>query len=582
MLNTMLPSLNLQTLITDAKKVVENSPTTYRLKHNMRIFEKLLKAVDESEDVEDFILKAINDYELFCVVFVRPDNDLPMFPAPWQVEATRLVEEKDEVWVISSRKVGKTAWLTSLALYLMAKYHGTSANTFAPTEYQLFVMKDILKAISRNPFLKHYFVIGVGGQKYKLGLEEVTFTRTNSYIQATTLNIREGGDTKRGMKGNLIIVDEASLLTPDIFKVILHPATATAYYSVKLVITGTIDTKYNPEFPDEVDEAKKDPAVGFVSVGVWRGLYEGCITPRHVKKTFKKYKIDCKPVLETGFCPKKFKLEGYENYECDMACMANPDFVREYLAKRVEDTGVPFPRKFLERAMEDYQLSLDPGGDFYVMGIDFGLVDKPTQIVVMKIIYGDPPKLKLYYWEQIEPNKVMQTGEVSYDFAIRRIKYIYRMFRGSIKKIYADATGVGMNILPYLTKPPDPIPPAVFYTNDTAARRGLIGIVSSGIYNSVVKDNYQKQLLAGNIIVPNIEPFRSLFLKEHTTVIRRESNTFPKYSVWNCPKGGTMDLLDALSYAAIYLMDTTSAAVKPVSDIAVVTPKDVRKWQEIY
>ena len=569
----MIPSLNLQALIGDAKKVVESSPTSYRYEHNLRILKKLIKTIDECEDVDEFILKAINDYELFCVTFIRPDNDLPMFPAPWQVEATRLVEEKDEVWVISARKVGKTAWLTSLALYMMAKYHGTAANTFAPTEYQLFVMKDIIKVIGRNPFLKYYFVVS-GDKKYKFGMEEVTFTRTNSYIQATTLNIKEGGDTKRGMKGNLMIVDEASLLTPDVSKVILHPSTATAYYTVKLVITGTIDTKYDPEFPDKMSAAKEDPDVGFVSVDVWRGVYEGCITPKHVKKTFRDvYHIDCEPVLKTGLCPLKFRVEGYENYKCDRACMACPDFVREYLAQKVEETGVPFPKAFLDRAMEDYTLDMDPGGDFYVMGVDFGLVERPTQIVVMKIIFGDVPKLKLKYWEQIEPYKVMQSGEVSYDYAIRRIKYIYKMFNRRIIKIYADATGVGMNILPYLTHPPDAIPPAIFYTNETAENRGMIGIVSTGMYNSVVKDNYQRQLLAGNIIVTSSEPFRSVFLREHTTVIKTESKGIPKYSVWKCPKGGTMDLLDALSYAAIYLMDTTTANPKPISKMAIVTPR---------
>ena len=83
-------------LVLEAKGVVDSSITEVQKKHRQVIFKRLKKVLRKAEKenwrLDDLIAEIVQDFELFCVCFVRLDDLKPMFPAVWQSEVFHIIE----------------------------------------------------------------------------------------------------------------------------------------------------------------------------------------------------------------------------------------------------------------------------------------------------------------------------------------------------------------------------------------------------------------------------------------------------------------------------------------------------------
>ena len=116
-----------QVLVEAKKTVEEESNTEIRFSHNYEIFKRLVEVAEDCEDTADYHARVLDDFDLFCVSYIRLDNRKPMFPSPWQTEAAAIFEQNDVNLFIEPRKIGKSAVLSAYILWKMCKDAGTRA-----------------------------------------------------------------------------------------------------------------------------------------------------------------------------------------------------------------------------------------------------------------------------------------------------------------------------------------------------------------------------------------------------------------------------------------------------------------------
>ena len=97
---------DLATVLVDAKKTLEeDSATDIRFTHNYEIFKRFVYVAESCSTDEEFHRRILTDFELFCVAYVRLDNRKPMYPAPWQSEASAIFETREVNLFIEPRKM---------------------------------------------------------------------------------------------------------------------------------------------------------------------------------------------------------------------------------------------------------------------------------------------------------------------------------------------------------------------------------------------------------------------------------------------------------------------------------------------
>ena len=72
----------LEEFVRDCKKVIAASPTELRYTHNLAIFERwvaLWREYEEHGNICWWLEQIEQDFELFCLTHLRPDNGLPEF-----------------------------------------------------------------------------------------------------------------------------------------------------------------------------------------------------------------------------------------------------------------------------------------------------------------------------------------------------------------------------------------------------------------------------------------------------------------------------------------------------------------------
>jgi hypothetical protein len=236
--------------------------------------------------------------------------------------------------------------------------------------------------------------------------------------------------------------------------------------------------------------------------------------------------------------------------------MLNEDFVAENMGEFPKSAGKFFPKLFLEACAQeswDFNLNSEAGRE-YIMGIDYGLLLNPTQITVFEVIGGSA---RLVYWEEISPVPP-EKGHRDYDPIIERIKRIYHAYRGRIVRIYPDATAAGIQITADLTKEPRRIPSNKIYSNETAAKKEVLGVWMTGPYKHDMLQNYRKIIMDGRLSVPKTEPFYTKFILEHDGVVVQKVQGTSNYLKFKEPVGGTIDLLDSMGLALLHLSKDVS------------------------
>ena len=555
---------NLSQVIIDAKKALEeDSATDIRFNHNYAIFQRLIELAESATSDVDFHKQILKDFDLFCVAYVRLDNRKPMYPAPWQSEAARTFEEHSVNLFIEPRKIGKSAVLSAYVLWKMCKDESTRAVIFAPTQAQLFIMEDIWKALKRCDYLMQEYVQPNAPMHKRgtYGKEYIRFSKNESEVVASNLAQSQKADSKRGNKGSLFIVDEIELVTKEVRTTVIDDMMADAYSEKKMIMVGTPKSIANPELELEWESYKQSPdEYGTHHINIWEAIDEGAITRSYIKNRFKRLNIPCQWVLQKGMCAphsltKDAEIDGWK---CNKCCMLNDDFVAENMGEFPKSAGKFFPKLFLDACGEDtWPLNVKPeGGREYIMGIDYGLLLNPTQICVFEVQMSSA---RLVYWEEISPVPP-ESGTRDYDPIIKRIKEIYRDYNGQITRIYPDATAAGIQITADLTKEPSRIPSNRIYSNETAAKKEVLGVWMTGPFKHEMMQNYRTMIMDGRLKVPKLEPYWTKFMLEHDGVVVQKVTGTANYLKFKEPVGGTIDLLDSMALAMLHF---SKEAVKP-------------------
>jgi hypothetical protein len=563
-----LVSYDWEHLLLEAKKVVESSITDVQKKHRQVIFKRLTtllrKAKREGWPQDKVFEHVVQDFELFCVCFVRLDDLKPMFPAVWQSEVFEIIEDNIENLFILCRKVGKSALGTAYSIWRAVSRGGRRIVLFAPSQKQLFMMEDIVKCIKRSQFFQEYFVKESDGGR--LSVEHLIFAYSFSEIVSSNLALKQKASTKRGQKGSDIVVDEIGLVEKEIMQTVINDMMADAYTEKKMSKWGTPDLRANPDLENEWKEACADPEIGTFHMDIWDGVEQGCISKWYVKKRFKDLRIMCPWGRKKGICGKRWgkgvfdapKGTKWHNWKCKDECMLNEVFVVENMGEFPKFAGRFFPKPNLETSMYDDMDVTAPNpqeGHSYVMGIDFGAGINPTQITVWDKV-GD--NLVLDYWVEVLPVEADQRqGHRTYDPIIHRVQQTYSLygigFKNQIKRIFPDATTIGQQVTNDLTKDRHAIPLEKIWSNQMGeGQKKWIGVWLSGQFKSDMMGYYQRFIKDGRIKVPTQEPFGSKWMQEHNTIIV-ERSADDNYLKFKEPKGGSIDLVDSCALAALEL-----------------------------
>jgi hypothetical protein len=553
---------DLATVLVEAKKTLEeDSATDVRFTHNYEIFKRFVHVAESSSTDEEFHRRILTDFDLFCLAYVRLDNRKPMFPAPWQTEAVAIFESREVNLFIEPRKIGKSAVLSAYILWKMCKEPTTRAVIFAPTQDQLFIMEDIWKALKRCDYLMQTYVQPQAkmGDRGTYGKEYIRFGSNESEVVASNLAQSQKADSKRGNKGSLFVVDEIELVTKEVRTTVIDDMMADTYTEKKMIMVGTPKTVANPELEIEWEAYLEEPEeYGTHHIDVWDAIKQGAITRSYIKNRFKRLNIPCQWVLKKGLCAPRDLTEEAEidGWKCNKCCMLNEDFVAENMGEFPKSAGKFFPKLFLQEcASESWDLKINPeAGREYIMGIDYGLLLNPTQITVFEVTGN---RARLVFWEEIAPTPP-ESGTRDYDPIIERIKTIYHAYKDKIVRIYPDATAVGIQITADLTKEPRRIPSVKIYSNETAAKKEVLGVWMTGPFKHDMLQNYRKIIMDGRLKVPKSEPFYTKFLLEHDGVVVQKVQGTSNYLKFKEPVGGTIDLLDSMGLALLHLSKDVS------------------------
>ncbi len=554
-------------LVLEAKGVVDSSITEMQREHRQVIYDRmtalLRKAEKEGWTQDRLIDSVVQDFELFCVCFVRLDDIKPMFPAVWQSEVFSIIEGNIENLFILCRKVGKSALGTAYSMWRAVSKGGRRIVLFAPSQKQLFMMEDIVKCIKRSQFFQDYFVKESEGGR--LSVEHLIFAYSFSEIVSSNLALKQKASTKRGQKGSDIVVDEIGLIEKVIMQTVINDMMADAYTEKKMSKWGTPDLRANPDLENEWNEACESSDIGTFHMDIWDGVEQGCISAWYVKRRFKDLRIMCPWGRNKGICGKRWGKEVYDapkgtkwhNWSCKNECMLNEVFVVENMGEFPKFAGRFFPKPNLETSMyDDMDVSVpNPQENHkYVMGIDFGAGINPTQITVWDKVDDN---LILDYWVEIMPVEADQMkGHRSYDPVIHRVQQTYNLYgtghKNLIKRIFPDATSIGQQVTNDLTKERHAIPLEKIWCNESSKKKGWLGVWFSGPFKSDMMGYYQRLIKDGRIKVPTQEPFGSKWMQEHNTIIV-ERSADDNYLKFKEPKGGSIDLVDSCALAALEL-----------------------------
>jgi len=583
---------NLSKVLVDALKVVKTAPTEIRYKHNLGIYERFfaLSQAALSKSDEWFHSQILDDFELFCLAYIRLDNSMPMLSAPWQTEVINIYENRTTSLLIEPRKIGKSASLSAYIVWRCCKKAGERAVIFAPTKDQLFVMDDCWKIFKKSDYLlKTYLMLDTAMTKRgTLGREYIRLGKNGSEIVGSNLAQSQNADTKRGNKGSLFVVDEIELVEGDVRETVIDDMMADTYSEKKMIMVGTPKSVANPALENEWEYALKHPdEIGCHHINIWEAKDQGCTRAEYISERFRKLRVHCPWGLKKSSCAiHEFPLvdtpEGrnpalkesgtlatIDGWKCNKCCLLNDTFVAENLGEFPKSSGKFFPPMFLDECGLDFngdenkwQLEIKPeDGRKYVIGVDYGLLLHSTQVVVFEI---SGKTARLVYWEEIAPTPP-DTGTRDYDPIIQRIKDVYRAYKGKVYRLYLDATQLGLQNNAQLVKGDNPIPRSRIFCNEPAKKKNYLGIWVFPAYKSTLFQEYRRIIMDKLMKVPMIEPFWSKFKLEHSGIKAKEVSASGGYLKFIPPKGHTDDLMDAMAYAMLSLSkDYSSPLMRPM------------------
>jgi hypothetical protein len=553
-------------------------------------------APNMNEAVTYYHTICLQDPELHALNYVRPDNRLPTYLFPWQSKHARVFNDYDIAISLDSRKIGK-----SLQLQFLGSFWTTNSpehlRVFAPTDDQLFVLRDILYGMESNDFIYEEFVLGPSDVRRKQGSvtkEHAILGRNGSTIEGSNLSqTASKGKSKVGAKGSRFITDEWGLIQNHVFNTVILPMLADTSSKKKLAGFGTSTLDVNPDMEGIWDDFVNDEGIYTMMMPWTEAVRQGCLSKWYMREAGKRNHIPC-PFLRTyGICGRDslgkevrfdescLDLEGrlrptmkplkyisdpeYEDsWQCDECCYMSKSFSEEHWARFVDSQKQYWPFSMIE-ASADPKLSFWNGRipqgskpELYA-SVDFGLRLTHTQCLVGELLNG---RMYIRDWKEISPlkDKKENMGPGAGASLFREVYDFFNPYLDHIKKYFFDITGDKMGWMSeFLVKGIDDVPgypKKRIYQTESTKDKGLYGIESNGQFNAVWKENLRSQISAGNLIFPHRQPFYAKLLWEfkHCKIEKSQAG----YLMFKEPKSGkkSIDMLDALSFLMIPLDST--------------------------
>ena len=254
--------------------------------------------------------------------------------------------------------------------------------------------------------------------------------------------VGETGDRVRGFSIHHLIADEAAYIPEQVF-ISLEPSLASTDGTITLISTpwGRFGYFYNAiSHGIKYGDYAARQAKGLKGISEFNDYGE--LTRQGLLDFEGQYVTHWYP-YPAGFDAIRYDRQGNPTAKTQLSTriinrqkrsLHPVKFAQEYEALFVDDASMYFPYKLLLNSMEDYPMIRLPRANHnYIMGVDFAkLQDYYIALVLEEGQTPDSP-LRVVHWQQ--------DMKRDYSFTIQQTVNIAKRF--GVRKVYADATGVG-------------------------------------------------------------------------------------------------------------------------------------------
>jgi hypothetical protein len=337
-----------------------------------------------------------HDGALFATLLLRlPEGTFK--PLPFQTQFLR--DQNKRIVVCSGRQIGKTTMAAAKAIHYATMNPNTTTLIISKALRQSMWMFDKIRdMLYANTALRLLIKIRHGTTRTKIEFKQPI----NSKIIA--LPPGNEGETIRGLTANLLIVDEANFIKPQIITSVLMP-----------MITATDGTLIMISTPEYAEHPFMQAFTHASEWGYTRYRFPSSIAP-----------------IPTPEARQKFLQEQQQQ-------IPEEEYQREYLAILPDETNQLIATKHIHNCTQDYPLITEQDitehrYTAHVAGYDLGGKQNPAAFTALQHITND--KWRLIF--------IRETQSENYGEFTAFIKHAHDRLR--LSKIAVDATGLGKPI----------------------------------------------------------------------------------------------------------------------------------------
>lgn len=548
------------------RECVRNSRTEAQFESRKAILNRILKHLQDSgNDMDYFYANLVRDWPAFCAYELNTlEGGVPVFYAPWQLEAYYETQDSNNNWFTCARQVGKTVLEATLALEKCLTEWNHSVLAIAPTQEQLVVRDNFKHFVDQSDFIKNEYVRD-GTNAKKL----IKFGANGSSFRPINLS----GDFKRGRTGSTVMVDEFQLLSESEFGDIVEPMLSASYGSQEreLYRFMTPSYLYRDDLNQLWQKSKGGESVRTFHIDIWQAVYEGIkyVSAEHgagsLQQIFANNGINCPFVKQGVPCPDHlpqwFSDDSGELPRCGCNPSSSDTFKKEYMAEFPRQEGRFFPAERLHAVNTgDHLLDFAEIRSLETpvsMGVDIGGLTDDTQIVFNQYWRdGNDYRMRTVGHYHIEPVGGGGTAPDSNQIT-RKIKWAYHQVKPDI--VVPDITNQKREARK-LVEGDYAIPSSVIVDTSAKKKHGLDGLWLTGQLKADIVTNHRDLIVSQNLKVNggNKDLWESYF-KQHSAVRQRDTRSDTSYPRFDTPN--TDHLFDAACYAsAAVLFDATSTS----------------------
>jgi len=529
--------------------------------HRLRIYRKFLDILENSKDKTEFEARRIADYELFCLSFkeaqYRVGNNMyiaaPMYPSITQTRMSNLVDNFKTNYFVLNRQVGKTTFAGTKGAQIFLRDAGSVQNFFAPRLSQLVMFEGVHEVLNHPHIIENYLKGGINN------VQKIYSPTLKSKCEAKVLGAES--QFRRGSSG-IAWIDEMELVDEETKREVIEPLQASFETNTTLVYILTPKLSFDPHLGQEIAAAESDPLTGYLHSHMFQSALELRTSRDYIKQRFgdgpKGLKVPCM-YGKQGHCPKYYRelyeedpdlwdqFERWADFQCSEICKKTQKLLQEDWGEFPTGGGRYFPLEVIDGAASPFNFY--HYGDInynarHIVSCDWGLVVDPMVIQVWEMAPNRAPRL--IYWEQSQKGAHQEIEQLDL------LKKRFSQYRGDM--LFVDTTADNTFLQRNLTRPHSSneryrIPAGKIWSNETAQKNELYGIVVKGPFKSEMYGNWRRLLLEYKVEVPDKhhEPeFWDAWFEDHFSINAEEAHDGQYYKF-----GRTGHTVDAAAMAGL-------------------------------